>query len=71
MVFQREAESQDEGLQTNDNNRPDRTGDCNGNDGQGDDSGNNSAGNESGKLILCEREFDGKDHWIIYLLFLL
>ena len=71
MVSQREVESQDVGLRTNDNNRPDRTGDSNGNNGQGNDSGNNSPGNGSRKLILCERLFDREDHWILSLLFLL
>ena len=42
-----EGESQDEGLRTNENNRPDRAGASNGINGQSDDSGNNSPGNGS------------------------
>ena len=65
-VFER---GEDEGLRIN-NSRPDRAGDWNGSYGQGDDSGNNSTGNTS-KLILCEREFDVKGHWILSLFLLL
>ena len=68
---QTEGESQDEGLRTNDNNRPDRAGESNGINGQSDDSGNNSPGNGSRKLIFCESFFDGEDHWILSLFFLL